>query len=104
MAIPASAAQYVSDGYCDGSYYEIVDNCIGDMFSGTIFCMDRMVCVTAAVSYLVDYDYCSTRSFAGPSQYGRSTVSNQVDGHLLYVYFEHYIDGVVVRNNGMDRS
>ena len=34
MAIPASAAQYVSDGYYGGSYYEIVDNCTYDMYSG----------------------------------------------------------------------
>ena len=104
LAIPAFAAQYVSDGYYDGSYYEIVDNCTGDTFSGTIFCSDRIVYVTANVSYIVDDDYSSGYTVASHPQYGHSTVSDHVTGHLLCVDFKHYIDGNVVRNNIMYRS
>ena len=100
-AIPALAAQYVSDGYYDGSYYEIVDNCTYDMFSGTITCMDRTVYVTATVCF-VDSDYkVVTNTFSRPAQYGQNTTSGYIIGDIRHVYFEHYIDGNVARNNTM---
>lgn len=101
LAIPAFAAQYVSDGYYGGSYYEIVDNCTYDMFSGTITCMDRTVYVAATVKYAnSDYEV-KTSYFSRPAQSGQSTTSGYIIGQILNVYFEHYIDGNVARNNTM---
>ena len=99
-AIPALAAQYVSDGYYGGSYYEIVDNCTYDMFSGTTICMDRTVQTRAYVRY-GDSNSITECPYYGPTQYGQSTVSSYVPGQMMYVYFEHYIDGNVARNNAM---
>ena len=100
-AIPALAAQYVSDGYYGGSYYEIVDNCTYDMFSGTITCMDRMVQVVAYVETGEYPNIIKKDWYYGPSQYHYSTASRYTVGQVRHVEFEHYIDGNIVRNNTM---
>lgn len=100
LAIPAFAAQYVSDGYYGGSYYEIVDNCTYDMYSGTITCMDRTVQVVAYVEYANNSGIVQ-KTHHGPAQLGQSTASNYIIGQMRHVYFEHYIDGNVARNNMM---
>lgn len=97
MAIPASAAQYVSDGYSGTHYYEIVDNCYIDYFSCETFCADQIVQTVVAVKTDVGEEW----TVCGPSQYGFSTARDSTVNAIAHIYIEHYVDYGVVRNNYM---
>ena len=94
MAIPVSAAQYVSDGYSGTHYYEIVDNCYIDYFSCETFCADQIV--QTVVTRKTD-DGKEWR-VPGPIQYGFSTASENTVNAIVYIDVLHYVDYGVVRN------
>ena len=97
MAIPASAAQYVSDGYSGSSYYEIVDNCYIDSFSCETFCADQIVQTVVAVKTDAGKEW----TVYGPIQYGFSTASDSTVNAIVYIDIWHWVDNGVVRNNHM---
>ena len=95
MAIPASATQYNTWGYYNGTdYYEVVDNCTPDYFSGLTLCDGHMV----HTNVHVDVEDGGYRWYYGTAAYGASSTTAYPPGAVASAKFYHYVDNMEVFN------
>lgn len=95
MTIPVFAGSYSSDGYYEGSYYEIVESCTSNSFSCSTFCMDYTT-ETYVKAYLADGDY--VVGSGGPTM-GASTASGSTGTAISRVSTTHRVNDHIVRTN-----
>ena len=93
MSISVFAGSYSSDGYYEGSYYEIVDTCYSNRYSSSTFCSDYAV----YSNVLVTDDDNQTYFAPGSSAFGASTTSGQPGYQISHIKCTHHVNGNVVR-------
>ena len=115
-AIPVFASSYVSDGYYENSYYEVVDTCRSNYYSSQTFCDSSVYLLKSDVTiYILAIETDNQGNIkydenGNPVYYdldfatinGTSTASaNSNSGSVNYVISKikckHYINGQVVR-------
>ena len=95
MSISVFAGSYSSDGYYEGSYYEITEYCTSDNLSCSTFCMDYST-ETYVKAYNIDWDY--TVYVGGPSM-GASTAYGNPTFEIVSIHTTHRVNNQVVRTN-----
>ena len=101
MTIPVFASSYSSDGYYDGSYYEIVDNCYSDRFSSSTFCMDQMVYSNVTVYKKYPTIEGESSTYYGSATLGAYTLSRTPGYTISRIYCTHYVSNNVVRTQSV---
>ena len=95
MAIPVFAGSYSSDGYYEGSYYEIAETCSRNSFSCSTICMDY-----STITYVKAYDSEGNYDDAqGSACIGMSTASDSVPFEISRIHTTHYVNNNSVRTN-----